>query len=140
MEDLINLLYNCSKKEFKDLIDKLTETNAGIDNTIKLTEQRFGSRYIRTITVPKDFVLVGKSHKQLSAWTLLYGEMHTRTESEVSAILLTDTGAGWNRVDDRRIGVATKETKWATLHTIPLNLPKGREMDWILGNLMSVEA
>ena len=139
MDEILNLIYNCTKEEFSVLLDKLGETGIGVDNKIKLSEQRFGARYIRTITVPKDFVLVGQQHKQVSAWTMLYGEMHTRTESDDFARLVTDTGAGWNKVNDRRIGVTAKETKWATLHTIPVGVPKGSEMDWVLG-YESVEA
>ena len=130
--ELIDILKTCSKSEFQKLIKELSSSGLGIDPTIKLKEERFGNRYIRTITVPANFVLVGKHHKHMSHWVLLFGEMVTRTESEDEATTVTDSGAGINHINDIRIGITTRMTKWACLHTIPSHVLPGQEEDWVL--------
>ena len=138
IEDIIK---TGSKQDLENLAKDLLNRFSNIDERIKLSEQRFGRMYIRSIKVPAGMLLLGKTRATGNSWICMYGEMVTRKSDEDHATE-TKTGhtaAGLDEPGTWRIAVTKTECKWTTVHKMPKWVPIGKELDYISGNLKELE-
>jgi hypothetical protein len=126
-----------SLQDLNNIRNNLLNRFEEIDERIKLSEQRFGRMYIRSIKVPARMLLLGKPRATGNSWICIYGEIVTRKSDEFHATE-TKTGhtaAGLDEPGTWRIAVTKTECKWTTVHKMPKWVPIGKELDYISGNL-----
>jgi hypothetical protein len=76
--------------------------------------------YIREITIPKGYFVVGKLHKHTYLNCVMSGDMSVLTESGIKRV----KGPCWNVAPEgtKRFGYSHEDTVWVTAHANPNNI------------------
>jgi hypothetical protein len=76
--------------------------------------------YIREVTIPKGYFVVGKLHKDSYANFILSGDMSVLTEEGIKRV----KGPSWTvaPAGTKRFGYSHEDTVWATVHANPENI------------------
>lgn len=133
-----NVIKTGCNQELENLAKDLLNTFSDIDDRIKLSEQRFGRMYVRSITVPTNMLLLGKPRITSNSWICIYGEMITRksNEDQATETKTGHTAAGLDEPGTWRIAVTKTACKWTTVHKMPEWVPIEKELDYISGKLL----
>ena len=93
---------------------------AMINDCFPLTHKFVNGKYIRTIIMPKDFIIVSKIHKHEHPYFVIKGEVSVITEDGVKTIKAPYQGI--TPAGTKRMLRIHKECTWITVHDNPDNI------------------